>query len=489
MIGIGIGLGLGPKAAAGFTPPAQHTDGLISEWLFAEGSGATVNDEIGSNHINLDGPATPNYTWNARGVELAAGLIQTPSIPSARTVAMLYKTNRDGKTGFLISGGATGGSGIIQEIGTTTEKVDIGGGYGVHPLAKRADNGAGAYELNRGGYVLLFRELTQAYTTLFGFGGRHSTTTSRCDEFEIVWAGVWDDALTDAERTTVYEYVAHLSKQRGVYLKQADCPSRPRAVLLGGESTADGRSPISGLSGGDQAQVFAKTYIQTSNGTAAGADMAVPALFDLGTNQQATSPATDFGPELGFAQSIEAGSETVYLIKLARGSTFLAPSNANGLNLPASSFSWNEEELHTSGLFWQFMRHFYDAEQSSRLNGIGLEIVGLQFLIGLNDAIATAYTVDAATYRSRLEAMIAAIKTYSGLSSLPVHLPRAHNHDPSADATAIEHVRDAQATFVAEWADGATLLDTDGYTLFDGTHFDAAGSLAIGAAGYQALLT
>jgi hypothetical protein len=84
--------------------------------------------------------------------------------------------------------------------------------------------------------------------------------------------------------------------------------------------------------------------------------------------------------------------------------------------------------------------------------------------------------------------MFGAIKTYTGVSALPVHLPRAHTSDPSSNATALGHVRDGQAAFVTAWADGAELMDTDALGLTDGVHFNAAGSLAIGGAGAAFLL-
>lgn len=468
--------------------PPQHTDGLISQWLFAEGSGTTVDDAQGSNNINLDTPTTPNYTWNSRGIALANGLIQTPSITNARTVAFLYKTKRASTGGFLLSGGSTSGAGVLQEnVSPLTYTHHVGSGGDVHPLKFRTGYGQVAYELNRGGYVLVFTEFNQAYSTILGFGGRHSTTTSRSDEFEIVAAAVWNDQLSSSERTQAYDYFSYIAKQRGVCLKYTDCSVQYPAVILIGESNADGRSKIVNLSTEDQNQVFTKPYIWSSNATAG---MSANALFDLGVNQQQTAPLTDFGPELGFAQAIEESGETAYIIKIGKGSTFLAPTDANGLNQPLGSTSWNSQTDAAGGLLWKALQVIQDAQQEARLNDIGLELRGIQFLIGLNDSADVDYTGGSATtYQGYLQDMHDTLETYTGFSSLKMHIPRTHNSHVGSDATALGYIRQGEADFVSANGLSAELMDTDNSGLnADLLHYSAAGSLEIGQAGYEFIL-
>jgi hypothetical protein len=313
-----------------------------------------------------------------------------------------------------------------------------------------------------------------------------STTTSRCDEFELVAAGVYDKSLTSDERNTLYTLMRPYAAGKGVYLNWQDCPTIRRTVMLFGESTADGRALISTLPAGEQSQEFTKAFIQSGNNAT---NNITPAVFDLGVNQQTTNPATQFGPELGFAQTIESGSENVCIVKFARGSTFLAVTNANGANAPAPAANWNAGTVKNAGLAYTALRHFYDAEQSSRALGIGLQIVGYQFLIGLNDAQATNYTGNsAATYQGYIQAFHDALSTFTGLSGLKVHMPRAHDSDPSSNATALAQVRTAQADFITALGSLGALMDTDDLTLNDGVLFDATSSKAIGAAGHAFLL-
>lgn len=475
-----MGAAVGALAGVvGGPPPENHTDGLLAQWLFSEGSGTTVADSLGVHEIDLTAPSNPNYTWTPRGVTLAGGVVETPSITGARTVALLYKTGLNETGGFLISGGNSSGNGFLQQGGGYSYPIIIAGGYGPHTLAQFANNSA--FESNRGGYVLIFQEFNTAYNTKLGLGGRHSSSNNRCANCELVAAAVWDKVLTDANRLQAYEFFAYVAKQRGVYLKASDAPTQRRGIFLLGESVADGRSEIANLSAGDQAQVFTKTFIMSGNNT--GSDMSAIAQFDLGVNQQITLPATEFGPELGFAQAIEGRSEDAVIIKLAKGGTRL-----DGANTVASS-SWNVDEGENTGLFYMFLRHFQRAEQEARNNGIGLDIEGTQLLVGLNDAASTLYSgASPSVYQGYLQDLYDAIHTYTGLSGLKMHVGRAHNSDPSSDATALARIRTAQADFVTSLGSLGELYDMDGLTFFDNVHPDAASSLLIGAAGDSFLL-
>lgn len=466
--------------------PDLPRTGMISEYRFAEGSGTTVADSHGAYPINLALPTTPNYTWSARGVSLAAGLIQTPSLPGVRTVAIFYKTTRNSTPGFLISGGSSSGAGTLQDSGTAAFNYWFGGGWGVHPLRRRASDSTAHFEQNRGGYGVLFQEFNTAYTTALGLGGRHSTTTSRCDGFEIVAAAVWSTTLSDADRAQVYAHWRQTGRNRAVYLNWRDCPTTAKAIILAGESTADGRSKITELTAPEQAQDFTYPKIMVSNGSTFPAAFAT---FDLGVNQQVTAPTTDFGPEVGMAQSIETAAISTYIIKLGKGSTFLSLPDAKAVNNPTTVSSWNAECL-PAGLLWNNMtRELYDADQVSRAAGIGLDVRGIQYLIGLNDAQDVLYTGNsAATYQGYIQALYDAIQTYTGLTGLKVHMPRAHPHDPSSNATALAQVRQAQADFITALGSLGQLQDTDALgRVADLVHFNGAASKTIGAAGYAFL--
>jgi hypothetical protein len=130
---------------------------------------------------------------------------------------------------------------------------------------------------------------------------------------------------------------------------------------------------------------------------------------------------------------------------------------------------------------------FYDAEQYARLNDIGLELEGAQFLIGLNDALDVDYPGgSAAVYQDYLQDLYDDLKTYTGFSALKIHMPRAHPHDPTSDATALGYVRQAVADFVTANGSSAQLMDTDSVPLkSDSVHYNAVGSLQIGQAGYD----
>jgi hypothetical protein len=467
------------QAAWGVAAPAMHTDGLIAEWRFAEGSGNSVNDEVGSADIDLNLPASPNVTWTTTGVRTNAGLVQTPSISNARTIALLYKVTRGENAGFVISGGASSGAGLIPD-GATNNTYHTGLN-GIRPLRARVTSVTQAgYIHNRGGWVLAFMEMTSAFATAFGLGGRHSTTTSRCATCDIAWCGVWNDQLTDAERLTVYDAVRALyAKPRGIYLDYRDCPVVADAVAVWGQSNADGRALISELTIGEQAQTYAKSYILSADGAPRPTPPA--ALLDLGVNQTVNSPATQFGPETFLANAHEAGPvRALHVAKTAEGGTYLATSSAFG---GSGTSTWNAGEPATSSLYHSALTDAYDLEQSMLSAGIGCKWRALFFMQGEQDATSTTYS---ATYQANLAALIADVRTYL-TPTLPIVVGRIRDQDPAMDATAAAQVRAAQAAVVAATT-GASLIDTDAFSLnADSVHYGAAGMRSLGQAFYAAV--
>ena len=184
-LGIGVNRGGGPVDPWAGIP----TDGLVAEWRFSEGTGTAVADEVGSNDIDLTTPTTPNTTWVDGGVRTQSGLIQTPSI-TARTIAYCHRIDTGG--GFAISGGASSGNGALDDFAQPADTWHIGQHAGVSPVRFRA-TGDGAEVLIAGGWRVVFRELDISRTSIYGFGGRHSTTTSRCGDATFAWVAAWDD--------------------------------------------------------------------------------------------------------------------------------------------------------------------------------------------------------------------------------------------------------------------------------------------------------
>ncbi len=488
---IGLSLSLTSNKGVGDPFAGLHTDGLIAEWRFAERSGTTVKDQRGSNDINLATPTSPNATWTSKGVITAAGLVQTPTINSSRTRAVLYRVGRGEAAGFMLSGGPAGsGSGVIADSVTASYRYWIGVGRGVRPIvyaggygqpgtdggALPGTNGQGANIVNRGGWVLVFEQFSAASNTIHGFGGRHSTTTSRCTDFEIAWAGIYNDTLTDAERLTIYTTMRNVAKARGFYIDWRDCPTKVDAVLNWGESTSDGRGTISSLTAPDQARTISRTYIMRNAATFDSA----PALMLVGTNQQTSNPAAYIGPQVPVAWRREDNyaGRNLYVAHSGQGTTYLAPASS-GAPVTAN-VSWNPAEVVTgAGRLWQALRNWNDLEQNLLLNGIGPELKALFLTIGLNDMTSTAFS---ANYDTHLQSLYDATQLYTGATGLRAVLGRPHPFDPAANATAAAEIRTKMATFIAANAQ-TSLIDMDGYPLEpDGVHQNGPGVKTYGYA-------
>ena len=460
----------------------------LAEWRFAEGTGSTVADSAsGTYPINLALPTAPNATWTARGLSLAAGLVQTPSIPSARTVAMLYRTGRGQTAGWLLSGGFSAGSGIKQESIQRSSYAHwiAANGRSVAPLLKRgpATSGSDCRMLNRGGWALVFVEFDTAYTTALGLGGRHSTTTERCADFEVAWCAVYGGQLTDGERSAIYRSVRAIAKARGVYIHRDDCPSQAAAVMLNGQSNASGRAPIADLTSTEAARTYSRTYIMSGS---RGTRPAPPAaLFALGTNQTAESPTTQWGPETPIAWAHEAGgSGDLYIVKTTNGQTYLTPSSV-GSPVTASN-TWHPDEDIQYSLAHDVVCDYISVVQAAASAGVGLDLRAWLYMQGEQDTLNTVYS---ATYQTNLAALYARMVTQTGVMGLRAVIGRIRDVNPVSVPTAAAEVRAAQAAFVAA-TPGAVLIDTDGYPLLaDQVHYNAAGVRSLGASMYAAAFT
>ena len=466
---------------------------IISEWQFNENTGTTVYDRRGSNHIVFNSTFQSTYSvpapeWTGHGLKLVSGMIQTPSMAGVRTIAMVYRVKRGETSGFILSGtGGTSGTGIVGNAIPVTAgySFNIGGGNGVAPVRCRTDLGSVANRLTRGGYVLVFCEVPSATTTTLGLGGRHSTTTSRCAEFEIVHLATYSGTFSGQDRTDYYNVMRQALLPRRIYLDWRDCLDYVDCVALWGQSNADGRALNTDLSAGQLATRIAHTFIQP--GLASGSYWPRSDLLSIGLNQQTSAPSTNFGPEIGAMLAREgAGSSRLrdlYLSKIPLGSTWLAPSSLGVGGITASN-TWHPGELASNSLLHFAQSAWWDMEQALLLRGIGPRLRALWWMQGEQDA--TNQTA-AASYQTYLQALYDDAKSCLGYSALPIVVGRIRNVDPSMDATAAANVRSAQAAFVTANSSAATLIDTDGYALkADNVHYNGAGQLALGGAFYSA---
>lgn len=460
-------------------PSGFPTSKLIEAYFFDEAVGTVVPGIRGIANIDLTTPTDPNFTVTARSVRISAGLIQTQSFTGCRSQTILYRCDSGGTAGFLISGGLGSGSGTLQQAVIPAEQHRVGG-FGLDPFVPkfRAAAGDGAFALNRGGWLVYHRQDTAARNSIYGLGGRHSTTTSRCADFEVNCAFFWNDVLTDAEFAAVYRYIRQRATRRGIYLHRNDAPLQGDLYMILGESNADGRSKIADLSAADQALNMRHTLIAAGNG---GTPRELDA-FELGFNQQQTSPTTDFGPEFGVAAQrratfLSTNQRPAVIAKVALGSTRLAPSST-GI---AAGTTWNATELEDRGLLWLAQRQIQQLLQKMLERGIGFrQIVRVGAWLGLNDMTSTIYAPDATTYQGYWQAFWDALKaSHPGATlNLTVFLP--HSSDPASNATARTNVLAGITAFDAANAD-VTLVNTDALGRQpDNVHYNAAASRSMG---------
>lgn len=462
-----------PRSSTGALGPWQDyriTTGLLAEYAFEEGSGRSVADYSGNGKtINLDLPTTPNDAWTAQGIRTTAGLIQTPSITAARTVVMLLRVPQDDASGgFILSGGTGSGAGVIPNGVSTIYSYHTASVRGVIPLYLRAIGG-GTYRLTSGGWYILFTDFNAAYTTALGFGGRHSTTTSRCSTFDIAYAAVFSGTLTDADRSKMYLLGRSLLKQRGAYLDWRDCPTNADFVAIWGQSNAEGRAKLADLSVGDAARTTPNTYINVRGNR-------TNALLVKGTNQQTAAPLTDFGPELGIAWSHEdaANGRKLYISTHGVGSTYLANTAAA---------DWSLAENEDTNLFHAALRTMWAAEAQMLSLGIGPRLRGIFWMQGEQDATNATY---GAAYQANLTPLITKAREQVADSAAKFLIARIRNLDPTFNAAAVADVRLAEST-LGDIAPNAW-FDTDDLPLrADLVHYDAVGMKTLGQRVYQYL--
>lgn len=451
-----------------------HVDGLVAEYRFGEGSGTTIADQTGVYGIDLaDKTRNPNVTWTARGVRTQSGKIETPVIAGARTIAFLYRYNTP-DAGFAVSGGNNTSDGWYNTVLRDFEQHWIGQGNGIFEVPVR--HAANVYELQTGGWRLGFRQLARNYTKPFAFGGRQGTTSHRCADFEVAWVGIYDDVLSEGEREAIYATMRIMSRRRGFYIDWRDCPQRADAVLLWGQSNADGRAPLVDLPAAEQAQTFTKVKIGAQGLDGPYTSGKPMANLELGTNQN-NDRLTEFGPELGLARARVASGSTrpLYISKCAEGGTWMAPSTDPNV---AIAQSWSVSSGQTATGFWLNALPHWRMQMAAALDaGIGLDLKALLFVQGEQDADAVS---TANVWSDEFRALVETTKAQTTFD-LKVVVSRIAARGAAASVEAYETVRAAQVAGGAGGTIDAT-VDADGFSQSNDLHYDANGQLALGAA-------
>lgn len=462
---------------------ALPVTGLLSDWRFEEGSGDIVADQTGNHGIDLTLAANPNTAWQSHGLSANNGAVQTLVIAGVRTIAMLYRTNT-GTGGFHHSGPIATNKGILGSAanGATlqlTDTIHIAKGSGVAKAYRRDDTGSGAFTLNTGGWQVVFRELATSAAGYLTFGGRGGTTTNRNASFDLGWAGVYDRALDDSDRSSIFNFCRSLLRARGGdnYVAFADCPTQADALILWGQSNADGRALIADLSAPDQVRTYSEAFILQNEFLSTTTSFAA---LDLGGNH-CDGGASYFGPEVIWAnlrQDSPTGRD-LYVEKTARGSAFMAPSSDANV---ATGASWSEGELETNAGWWRSaLKNHYAAISDALEAGIGLNWRGVVWWQGEQDAL---YTSTADAHLAELTALIASFDVHTGFESVPWVIVQT-KQTPPPDAAAEATVRAAQASVAEAMGARATLVDAGGYPVGgDGVHLTATGMAGIAGSLY-----
>ncbi len=457
--------------------PSALNSKLVEAYFFKESDSTKIVGVQGS-EIDLETPTNPNYTKTAKGIKILNGLVQTPLLAGVRAVTILYKSKANALGGFLISGGYVSGTGTMEEniAGGEINKM-YGAGLGWHNILSRSDSSTGgAVENNRGGWALLHRGHTQNYDSVYGLGGRHSTTTSRCSEFEIAMAFFWNAEPSATDLENLSNFVRKEALNSEIYLNSDDCEKKKDLTLILGESTSVARSTLANLSANDLALNLRKTSFvgQTSGGNGA----TKMAILEMGLNQQ-TDNLADFGPEFGVAFQRRLNSTSLndqIVLSLGKGGSRIADSATTG-----APVGWNISENESIGLFYKALRQIYFSLREAFTYGIGInKKIKIGFWIGLNDATSINYAGSVAVYQSYLQSFYDKfVEVFDGYD-VEMVIFRAHPHDPISNASALSNIRQATDNFAA-----ANMLvnsiDTDAYGLEpDGVHYDAAASKAMG---------
>lgn len=460
------------------TVSQTYAAGLLAEYYFDEGGGTSVSDIRGPNHGAIDA-SVGNASWSAQGVTLTGGAqFATPPLAAGRTMVLVYRVPLDEGDSQRIVAASNGSLPRVLKTQRATssdvEALHVGRGGGVIsvPRTPTLFNTNVPYALTRGGWQVVFVQFPSNGTPRFGVAGTPGSPSASTapTQLDLAYAAVYDTTLDDAARSRIYDAARQIMVRRGVFLDWRDCPRTVDAVILAGQSNADGRALIADLSAADQATRFRHAWVTSGNGR-------LP--MELALGQGHSTSASQFGPEVGAALAQEAAlSGRLAICKAALGSTWLAPSTVSGVS---DTTSWNVAEDLTRGLthtlllrrWWEFQARWLEM-------GVGPRLRAVWWMQGENDAGATAQS---ANYQASLQALWDHVKAHAGDDALAqMVVARIRDADPNYNATAVAEVRAAQSAFASVNSD-ATMIDTDAMSLgADNEHFDAAGMKALGAA-------
>ncbi len=245
-------------------------------------------------------------------------------------------------------------------------------------------------------------------------------------------------------------------------LIQTTLPTVP-VIILAGQSNALGRAALGSISrtdGTPNSFIYDGGIVTTNFET-----------LQQGVNQNWQNPGSEFGPEMGIAYAHkDEGTQPIYLIKYAFGSTNLASVPGNDWN----SSSTNE--------YFENLTSEVIPDAFNNLIGLGYtpDIRGVLWMQGENDGTSSVY---ATSYETNLEDFINKIRTKTNRSSLPFIIGEVRTMPTAPFATT---VRAAQAS-VADTVANTCLLDTDDLVLFDSIHFNAASTMLLGKRFWNAL--
>lgn len=418
---------------------------LMAFYDFTRAQDNIVPASYGTPDIDLDDAPSNVYEKTANGVLTRGGCIQTGIFTGARSFTYLYRGG-EGETGskFLLSGGASVTSGtLIQEV-TAAESHSYGGnGADMHPLLYNTGNGLGCYSLNMGGWGVYHREMASAQTTRVGLGGAATITNFRMAELESGMLFVWNDVLTDDETEAVYRWIRAQVVKRGIYLHVDDCPEKQDLFIVLGDSTADGRSLITGLPTAERTALVRQARIANVTPTAAATYRKFDEL-EVGFNGQNSSPTTLMGPAYGIAKTRKGVVSTegpCNIVMVGYGGSYSA---AAGLLSVTDDTTWNAGTNRTTGLLYVAMKQIQYSIQQLLKRGIGFDKIVVGSCLGLNDMTSTTLSPDATTVANRYQAIYDVFKaTFPGVNVWWRQI-RPHTFDPAQNATAASNTRGGQ---------------------------------------------
>lgn len=467
----------------GATP--SFTNDMVAAYLPSmDKDGTTCYDRWGSYDIDLSSPSSQNYTRTVNGIKLESGLFETPEIPGVRQVCVFYRSKMDESSGFIISGGSSSGSGILEGSIPTSETALVSGfGHGWKTVTARSDNGAGAKETNRGVWSFLSRDMGASHDTILGIGGRHSTTTSRCAEIEIVAVFVFNATLTTAKRDELLLFMRQYAAGLGIYFINGDGPKEAINVSLIGDSQADGRALVAGWpSPRADSYYHHAPFLQIMSGGAGDDHQRWAPLVPL-INTKIDSVITNGGIEQSYgfesalakhiAENLEDFPRPVFCDKFGVGGSDLSSSSTGSAT--NGQDSWSPDELETSSLFYEWLAHHRRAMGLLMAEGYTVTKWVTVVYLGTNDMTSTDSAADATAAEALVDDLLDEI-----ISECPSITPEfvwmqpasELSSEPGYDSTAVTRIR-AGITNAGTARSDLTVEDTSGDTdNGDGTHFD-----------------